>query len=194
MNRFVFAAFAATLVACSGDTDKSGTSGTPPTDTTTHSATECPTFYDGPVLVQTASVQCDASDNVTIDIMTDGWTSDGWVYQADNANTPYWSDNHQLASYEFDACGAYDKLDVTLTTGAAVADWTPNVSTVFTCASHYESPVMSFAAGVWDFDGAFADCLAWGADPQGIIDDPTGGAGEDPAFDVSGCVIGSSTM
>lgn len=190
--RIAFGALATLMVACSGDTDSKPTDSgiTTPTDTETGS---CSTTYSGPVTVEAASVACAGTD-VTIDIETAGWTSAGRVHQRDNRNNNYWSDNHDLASYAFDPCGAYDMLDVTLATGAAVADWADGVSTVFTCAGHYEVDVMSYAAGVWDFDGAFADCLAWGYDPQEIIDNPDAGVGEPADFDVSGCVIGTSTM
>lgn len=174
MNRSAFAALATLMVACSGDTTKTDSE---TTETGHTGSTGCETTYSGPVLVDTAEVSCSGTD-VTIDVQTMGWTSSGRLHQRDNGDTPYWSDNHPIASYAFDECGAYDKLDVTLTTGATTAAWQEGTSTVFTCDGHYTQNVMSYGVAVWDFDGAFADCMVWGRDPAEIVSNPDGDVGE----------------
>lgn len=196
MNRFaIFAAFA--LVACAGDSDTKTDSGSPTGIDTTDTETECAGqggFYDGPITVQEVSVTCDASDNVRFYARTEGWTGDGWVFSQETANpTPNWSDTHDMESYQFDACGYEDELERTLATGAAVAAWEMNVSTVFTCAAHFDAAngVMSYAVGVKDLDGNLADCLAWGQDPDGMIDGSVGRVNE-PGFSLANCVVGVS--
>lgn len=195
MNRFaMFAALA--LVACSGDDTSKTTGGTGTTDTT-DTQTDCADvggFYDGPVTVQEVSVGCDANDVVRFYARTEGWTGDGWVFSQETANpTPNWSDTHDMASYQFDACGYEDELERSLETGAAPATWEMNVSSVFTCAGHYDAAngVMSYAVGVMDIDGNLADCLAWGQDPDGMIDGSISRVNE-PGFSLANCVVGVS--
>jgi hypothetical protein len=53
---------------------------------------------------------------------------------------------------------------------------------------------MSYAAAAIDLNGDVADCLAWGVDPQGIIDGSTLSPYNyetGPTFDPSICVAGS---
>jgi len=151
MNRFAFAAFAAVLVGCPTD-DKTDSGGTD-----TDSTDACPTTFPGPTTVQSASVTCNG-EVVTIDVETAGWTGDGYVYMLETANNMPWAEEHDLTSYDFDPCGAWDKLDVELTGGAD--PWERNVGSLFTCAAHFEGPVMTYAAAVLDVSGAFADCMA----------------------------------
>jgi len=196
MNRFAFAALAAMLVGC--PTDDKTDSGTTLTDTddTDETTDACETTFSGPVTVQTANVTCDASGVVTIDVETQGWTSGGYIYAVDTRNASPWADEHDLDSYEYDPCGTYDKLKVELQTGAALADWERNVSSVFTCDGHYEDGALSYAAAVLDLYGDVADCMAWGEDPQAIIDGTVVGYynyDNGPAsFDPSICVIGAA--
>jgi hypothetical protein len=191
MSRYVIFALAA-LAACSGPDDKDGSG-----DTATPGTEECPGgVYTGPVLIVDYSVTCDANDVVTYFVETDGWTANGRVFSQETSNTPAYSDEHDLMSYEYDECQAWDRLDTVLTTGAS-APATENVSTVFSCANHFNDPaVMSYAAQVYDLDGNPAHCVAWGDDPQGMIDN-TASAGDrttEPSFPLSGCEIGSGAM
>lgn len=190
MNRFAFAAFAAMMVGCSGDTDSD--SGT--TDTDTDPPTGCASTYTGPTTVTVASASCTAG-TATIEVETEGWTADGRLYQIDNADVNPWEDEHDLTSYEFDECGFYDHLRTSLTTDAGLG-WEENVSTLFSCDNHYNSPgaVMSYAAMVNDITGAPADCLAWGFDAAQIIDNGAtvdGGAADGPSWDETICVAGT---
>ncbi|MCB9684619.1 MAG: hypothetical protein H6738_04525 [Alphaproteobacteria bacterium] len=147
----------------------------------------CTTTDPGPTLVEAASVVCTGTQ-LTVDAESQAWISLAVVHLRDNANSPYWSENHELTSYAFDPCGRWDRFDVDLDTGASVATWQPDVSTVFTC-SHVDDDQMSYAIGIWDFDGNFADCIAWGFDPQEILDNPSGDVGESVDFSVRNCVI-----
>ena len=186
MNRFTFAAFAALMVGCAGDTksDSGGTYTDGGGDTGA-----CDTTYSGPVTITTASASC-ASNTATIEVETEGWTADGRIYQTDNADNPPYHDEHDLTSYEFDQCGAWDHLRTTLATDTAYADLEENVNTLFSCANHYNSPgaVMSYAAMVYDLSGNEADCLAWGVDPNAVVADSSG---DGPSWDESICVVGA---
>ncbi|MCA9494793.1 MAG: hypothetical protein KC621_32920, partial [Myxococcales bacterium] len=79
-----------------------------------------------------------------------------------------------------------------LSTGAGVSGWSDGVSTVFQC-SHVDTDVMSYALSVWDLDGVYADCLAWGYRPNEILSNPSADAGEPVDFPITGCVVGRFT-
>lgn len=190
--RYVFAL--AALAACSGPDDKgdsadTGALDTDGADTDTDTEATCPDgVYEGPVSIVSWDVSC-VNDQVTYSIETEGWTNDGVVYSQETENTPPWSDEHDLVSYEFDECQSWDKLQTVLTTGAATTDWVPNESTVFSCADHFNSPVMSYAAQVLDINGDVADCVAWGEDPQALVDGTAEPGANAPTFDLSTCRV-----
>lgn len=176
-----------------GDDDDSGTHDSGHTWTTTGTTSDTgPTLYEGPILVESASVEC-SGDMLIVGIETVGAPSNAVVHLRDNANANAWSENHPLHPYMFDPWRAWGQLEVALSTGATVADWMEGGSTVFTC-THVDDGVMSYAAGVWDSDANFADCLAWGYDPQEIIDNPSADLGEPAIFPVADCVIGTATF
>lgn len=199
MSRYAFMALAA-LAACSGPDDKGDSGGE--TGTTT---TGCPPadVFTGPTLITSYSVACDANDALAILVETQGWTGGGQIFMQETANSPAWAETHSLSSYEFDICQEWDHLALgiegteTLTTGVAVADQTPNASTVFGCGTHIEAGVMSYAVEVTDLGGAVAHCVAWGDDPDGMIADtasaPDGRVNE-PGFSLAGCDVGTNTM
>jgi hypothetical protein len=196
MNRSAFAALAALMVACAADTGKTDSGTTDVSDTTTDTTGgTCPGgFYTGPVVVEMGSATC-AADTVTFDVQTAGWTSGGMVYSI-QTSAQAWADEHDVESYEFEECGAWDHLGATVPTVLDAADAVRNEGTLFACAI-WGDGTMTHAAAVNDFDGNFADCLAWGNDPQGVIDGTrlsiynyeTG-----PTFDESQCVVGTTTM
>ncbi|MCB9687205.1 MAG: hypothetical protein H6735_19350 [Alphaproteobacteria bacterium] len=157
---------------------------TTPTAETGTTSTGCPTFYAGPTAITDASVTC-LGPVVTLAAETTGWAGDARVYEIEQ-NTPSWSDEHPLGSVEREPCGAWETLDVNLTTGAAVATWASGTSTVFTCATHYDANQLTFAVAVWDTDLNLADCVVWGADPAGVRTGAHLGV-NDPTFDTSGC-------
>jgi len=187
MNRIAFAALAATLlVGCPED----GKTDSGDTDTDTTDTTGCPTTFSGPVTVQEASASC-TGDVVTIDVLTEGWTSGGTVYQI-QSTVDAWADEHDLESYEYDPCGEYDRLARELATTTTLPT-VRNESTLFACAS-YSDGTMTWAVAVTDLNGDMADCLAWGDDPQGVIDGTrlsTFNYEDGPTFDESMCVVGA---
>ncbi len=172
MKRFILLGAVLTFGACAGDETDKGSEDTATGDTETDLTTGCPTVYSGPVLIQSATVTCDASDVVTYDVVTDGWTLEGIINAMETANATPWNDEHDLSSYEYDDCGFEDNLNSVLGTGAATATNESNANTVFTCDNHFADAngVMTYSARVYDLDGAFADCLAWGNDPEGWRD------------------------
>jgi hypothetical protein len=123
------------------------------------------------------------------------------MFMQETANTPAWAETHDLFSYEFDECQEWDHLAFgpngteTLAAVENVADQEPNVSTLYDCA-YFTDNAMSFAAQVDDLDGNPAHCVAWGEDPQGMIDGTAsdGDRSNEPSFDLSGCEIGTATM
>jgi hypothetical protein len=124
----------------------------------------------------------------------------------DTQNTPAWGENHDLFSYEFDECQEWDHLAFgpngteTLNPVTDYAQQEPNVSTLYDCdyinGEGGDPSVMSYAAQVDDLDGNPAHCIAWGQDPEGMIDGSASGGdrSNEPSFDLSGCEIGTATM
>lgn len=177
--------------ACTGDTGKDSGTDTAGGDCAAED------FYTGPVAIDTYSVDCGGND-VTFNVETTGWTDGGFVFTQETGNESsagQWSDEHTLPSVEFDSCGAWDRLERTISTGAGINDWQENVSTLFTCEDHFGDPnVISHAFAVVDIDGAFADCVAYGDDPQGMIDNDYDRANDPSGFNLSSCNVGQSTM
>ena len=152
--------------------------------------------YDGPVLVELAEVTCTDTRSAYFYAETAGWTSSGlWFSQETANNEPQWADEHDLESFEYDKNGAWDHLEQTVSTNADFASWAVNASTVFSCepSEHFDgSAVMTYAIRVYDIDGAFADCLAFGHDVSGMqdgtydrVNEPTA-----PAAELDQCVEG----
>ena len=198
-NRIAILGMLAFAAGCAGDEGIKGSGETGTTDTDTMTGmTECPEIYTGPTLVQLTQVSCLDNSTVRFYVETDGWTGDGlWFSQETGNAEPQWADEHDILSFEFDDCGFWDHLEQELTTGAGVSDWSVNQSTVFSCEPnvHFDgSGVMSYAARVYDIDGNFADCLAWGHDPQGMIDGDYSRANEPTAAsELDSCEIGVPT-
>lgn len=182
--------FGMLAIGCAGESGKdSGTT------TTEDCAAE--DFYTGPVTIEQASVECNGNNTVRFAAETKGWTDGGYVFSQETGNPePQWSDQHDLASVDFDPCGAFDKLEREIQDGDTLADptndWQENVSSVFQCDDHYESPgiVMSYAFAVVDIDGAFADCVAYGDDPDGLVNDAYNRLANPVGFDASDCSRG----
>lgn len=188
MHRFAMIAFI--VAGCAGDKD--------PADSGTDSGTAaCPGgAYSGPITITSHSVGCGGGTTVTFDVTTDGVTGGGWVFSQEtgNADDPYdqWSDTHTLDSVGADADCNTDHLSRTLDDVTHLADplvdWQIDQSTVFGCATHYESPgpVMSYAFGVADATGALVTCAAYGEDVAGMLNG-TYNRANPPDFDLSGC-------
>lgn len=161
-----------------------------------HSAPEVHTGgppFTGPVLVTSASVAC-VADVAEVRVETQAWSGGGFFYQIESGVQPPWAEEHDLVSFEFDPRGAWDHLKVDLQTGVSLGAVERSVSTLFTCADHYDrAGIMTFAVAATDLYGEVADCLAWGDDPAGVI------AGTvlspynyayGPTFDASLCAAG----
>ena len=183
---------AALAAACTGDV---GTKDTGGTDTGT---ANCDNVYDGPVTIEVATVEC-TGDEVTFYAETKGLTDGGMVFTQETGNQePNYSDEHDLASFEFDNCGRWDHLRRTIqdasTLDDAFNDWQRNSSTVFDCDLHYgDGDVVTYAFVVMDQDGNEADCIAYGEDVQELINNSADRVA-DPSFNTSQCVEGVNTM
>lgn len=186
----LFALFAA---ACTGDL------GTKDTGTTESGTTECANFYDGPISIDVATVTCDGHE-VTYYAETTGWTDGGYVFTQETGNTePQYSDEHDLESFDYDACGEWDHLRRRLqdrdTMSDPINDWQRNVSTVFDCDDHFGDPnVITYAFAVVDLDGNEAACIVYGDDPEGMINGDYQRVDAQPSFDLNQCVRGVNTM
>jgi hypothetical protein len=178
--------FAMLAIGCTGDSGKDSGA--------TDSGGECAAedFYTGPVTIETASVDCNGN-TVRFSAETNGWTDGGWVFSQETGNTEaQWSDQHDLVSDEYDACGAWDRLEREIQDGSTLNDplddWQENVSSVFTCDAHYnDSNVMSYAFAVVDIDGAFADCVAYGDDPDGLVNNNYDRVNDPSGFNPGDC-------
>jgi hypothetical protein len=172
--------------AATGDTGQTGATGDTATDTAAP--------YVGPVLIDLVALSCDADDVFEFYLETVGLTHDGVVYAQETGNYPpaQWSENFTLESFEYDADGAWDHLRHTLETQASLGSWTPNVNTLFSCGAHFDpvNEVMSYAVAVYDESDVFADCIAWGENPQGMIDGTAGNNVNLPLWNLAPCVVG----
>jgi hypothetical protein len=174
------------------DTDTSPTGETGTTET-------CADVYTGPVSIEVVDVTCDSEGKVDFYIETIGWTGDGAVYAMETKNGSPWSENHPIPSYQFDACGFWDKLDLFIPARddngtTTVGDYVAGEMSYFTCTDHYDgdNDVMTYAFAVYDVLGAQADCVATGDDPQGLIDgDYDGDMINTPTFDLTACSVGT---
>ncbi len=140
-----------------------GDPGSVSTDYSATTETDCSReggFYTGPVVLEVASVTCPTVDEVALEVVTAGWTSDGTVYMVETGAPTPWDEEHDVRSVEFDPCGSFDVLAGALK---------PGDTSAFTCEQHAGN-TLSYAARVYDIDGNFADCVAWGHDPQAIVD------------------------
>lgn len=141
----------------------------PPCDcdcTTTYGSTG--DFYEGPTLIDYVEAVCSSTD-IVINADTVGRTSAATLNLTDSANAAPLDEEHPLESAIPSANCFWDLVEATLSEGAAVGEWTPGVSSMFTCDAHIRSGVMTYAIRVYDLDGMFADCATWGDDPEGYI-------------------------
>ena len=129
--------------------------------------------YGGSFFIDSASVSC-SNGQVRFFVQANGWTDGGIVFSEETGNVePHWSDEHDLRSYDFDPDGEWDLLDREILDATQLADPLDDVrrneSTLFACDTHYNLPgVMTYAFAVIDLNGALADCLMFGDDPEGL--------------------------
>jgi len=195
-------------VGCSGDdttpkdsADTAGATTGDDDDTNT-----IPNMFDDATLG--GGVVCSGDNSeVTFDFDFLGDAAEGMLDEADTYNAPStygnWNDYHTLDASGFTDDGGYTELSATIATGAGLSDWASGVSTLFTCEDHYEydnPAVMTYIARAYDLNGALADCVAWGEDPEGFIAGTRTGTGEDylsnnariDEADIAGCRTVSS--
>lgn len=150
----------------------------------------------GAPIIAEASVTCDTSNNVTYWARTTGWVQQGGAHNAyaiDSQNASPWSESHPLdTNLNRDECGERDELELTMATaiygGPTGTDfYDPGFSSFFTCAEHYTKPVMSYAMEIYDEQGNYADCFAFGEEPDRLVAGEFSGAGAAPEMDLSAC-------
>jgi hypothetical protein len=124
-------------------------------------------FYDGPLVLMFTSVSCGEGDRVRLYAETAGWTDGGsaLLVETSSGDAAPRSEAHELVSVSFDPRGRWDELERILAPGA----WEPGESTAFACPEARDLERMTFAFAVVDLDGRFADCLAFGHDPEGLV-------------------------
>lgn len=150
----------------------------------------------GPVLLTSWEVYCDGREEHIL-AQTSSPASAGYFYQQETANVPpNWSDYHTLELVAPGADGLSKQLERKLLDGRDMYnpafDWERDYSTAFVCEWHIEDPdvdIMSYAIAVYDADGNLSDCVAFGEDPQGMVDGDYEYAGQDPPFDLSLCRV-----
>ena len=192
--------FAVTLTAgCTGD--RLGG----PTGDTGFDTQACPRPYDGPVRITEARVSCESDDTVRFYARTQGWTSEVTLFaQETGVDGAQRAEQHELVSFKFGACEDFDLLENQVTTGSPM--WEPNITSEFSCEQNDDGSyvnfgdpetggVMSYIMRAYTVDGEFASCLAFGHDPQGLLDGDyddrrAGGVGPDRPDELSSCTIG----
>ena len=151
------------------DTGTTGTTGTTGDDDDDDDVTvPAPNVFDDNTL--DAGIQCFGS---YVDFAFDflGEASSGMIDAADSANVSNWNDYHTLLASGITADGGYTRLIAPgITTGVSPIDWSEGVSTVFPCGFYDDPAVMSYVVRAYDLNGELADCVAWGDDPDGMID------------------------
>ena len=147
----------------------------------------CRRVYEGPVEITDARISCPTDDQVRFFTRTQGWTSGVTVFsQETGAAEPQWSDQHDLKTYKFGACGDFDMLQLELQTGLERSPgpddeaWEANLSTAFSCAQNSDGTwvnhgdpsgggIMTYLVRAYDVDGTFASCMVFGHDPAGLV-------------------------
>jgi hypothetical protein len=184
------------------DTDTTGT--TPTTEETAASGASgasgdsgTTTGGGGGPLITQISVSCDDKNFVTLFVEANAWSGGGLVYMQETGNiAPQYSEDHLISSYLEDPKGKWDRLKITLETGAK-APGVSQVSTAFTCDGHFELPdpgVMTYVIAITDTMNEITDCVAAGHDPMGMINGLYVDSAAYPApprlGDFSNCVAG----
>lgn len=131
-------------------------------------ANACETPYEGPTVVGEVVVTCEG-DAVTFRVETEGASASAIVYTFDTIWHPHWDEEHDLVPVEEDACGAYTVLERSLEIVPALDSNIRNETSGFTCANQYDYGALTYVVTVFDADGAFAGCVAFGSDPAGVL-------------------------
>lgn len=179
-----------TLAACSDDAKDSGDTQTPGTTTSTTPTTNTTSTTTATTTTTTTTT----TSSTTTDTIVNGLatvdfveypncTGNRWIYTAETRSwtdgnnlvnawetgaAQGWNEEHNLPSIDFDPMGAWDRLERELEWGVGVANFQPDVNTVFTCGVHDVDPTMTFAVRVFDVDGNYADCAIFASDSGGV--------------------------
>jgi len=155
----------------------------------TSSGGDCTITSDGPPSIDTVSADCDGSgENITYEVKTTGLTGDGYVWAVEKYAQP-WDEIHDLPSVEFDSCGTWDDLKVTVAATGDFQQYDNGNSSAWTC-DKVRSDGLTYAFAVNDLNGNIADCKVAGHNPTNVVDEDYGpdyyGTGPDP-INLSSC-------
>ncbi|MEQ1567303.1 MAG: hypothetical protein ABMA64_16800 [Myxococcota bacterium] len=165
----------------------------PSTDDTGPCTNCCGSEPTGPASIATLALTCEA-DALTWFTETAGWAGSGRVFAVDTASTTPWSEEHDLALFDDDACLTWAQLAVTVPARAGSETGTAptyerNVSSNLTCDG-LDGVTVAFA--LVDTSGAALECVAAGHDPQGLVDGTYDAfVPNDPSWDLAGCDLGA---
>ena len=149
--------------------------------------------YEGPTLIDSASVTCQGSE-VVFEVGTIGPAVRGIVFSQETAASiaygPQYADEHDLDLLDADPLDHWSTLGQSLTHSVLLSDWIRNDSTVFRCPDHHgDLGYMTYAVGVYDDTNTLVDCIAFGHDPHGLIDGDFDFRFADPTFNLGVCAI-----
>jgi hypothetical protein len=87
-------------------------------------------------------------------------------------NTYPWSEEHDLSVTAYDVCGWWSEAELRIPTQSVPGNpgYVRDSSSLFACGPHFGSGVMTYLVAALDETGAVSDCLAFGHDPQGVVD------------------------
>lgn len=127
-------------------------------------------------LADALTVDC-AGSEINLLLRTVRWGYATELYVADTRYTRDYGEQHTMDETDLspDATG-YSVFERALTVGVPLFDQQPDVSTLFTCDWFALNDMgVSFAAVVRDDQGAIADCITFGQDPEVLLDRGIGG-------------------
>lgn len=121
--------------------------------------------YDGPIVLHTVSVSC--GSHIWANGETKGLGSDAAVLLVHTAGAFVSDEEHTLrptwvGDYEY-----WQKLQAMIEMDSASSS---DGRSAYNC-DHVWNHELTHAMVVWDSDGSFADCIAWGHDAPGLLAD-----------------------
>jgi hypothetical protein len=167
-NLFTIALLGGTmaLTACGGDKDgESGDTGATDGTTTTGAGgtTDVTTMPDD--MITAVQAECPDADTFAITVETNFSVGDALVNIWEvNAGATGWDEEHALVGAPV-AGAAGDDIVWSLADDGA---WVSGTETLFSCGVHDVSDAMVYVARVFDADGVYEDCAAWGGDTSNI--------------------------
>lgn len=131
--------------------------------------------------IDSVSALCTASqDSWLLELQTEGASSEATVHLRGSTGR---TETHGLVLLDRDPAGAWDRYQTgPLPHAVPEGDFEAGTNSAFDCA---DRSTMSFAAVTRDPDGAYADCVIWGADPFTFMSELETA---DPDLTSAGCV------